>query len=140
MLWIWFGIMVCALILELITPSALISIWFAIGAGAAYIATWFQLNFWLQLIIFFSISLICVLISRPVSKKLLRGNTVATNADRVIHEKAVVTHAISEHEWGKVKVLGNEWHAIAMNKEEIEQGSIVKIMAIDGAKLIVKKL
>ena len=140
MVWIWSGIFIGALLLELVTPSALICIWFAIGAAGAYLAAWVKLHFWLQLAVFFGVSLIFVFITRPLSKKLMRGNTVATNADRVLQEKALVTKDISEHEWGKVKVLGNEWHAVSMDKEPIQAGDVVRVIAIDGAKLIVKKI
>ena len=140
MLWVWFGIAMCALVLELITPTALVWVWFAIGAGFAYLATWFQVSFWTQLIIFFSISLFCFIITRPLSKKIMRGNQVATNADRVINQKAIVLEEIGEHQWGSVKVLGSEWHAISLDKEVIEKDSIVRVIAIDGAKLIVKKI
>lgn len=140
MLWVWFGIAMCALVLELITPTALVCVWFAIGAGFAYLVTWFQVSFWTQLIIFFSISLFCFIITRPLSKKIMRGNQVATNADRVINQKAIVLKEIGEHQWGSVKVLGSEWHAISLDKEEIEKDTIVRVIAIDGAKLIVKKI
>lgn len=140
MFWVWFAIAICAIVLELVTPTALVCIWFAIGAGCAYLVTWFHVSFWIQLIVFFVISLFCFTITRPLSKKLMRGNQVATNADRVINQKAIVLKEIGEHQWGSVKVLGNEWHAISVDKEVIAKDSIVRVIAIDGAKLIVKKI
>lgn len=140
MLWIWFGVFVSAFLLELLTPSALVCIWFAVGAAVAYATAWFHFHFWWQLFIFFVVSIGFVIVTRPISKKIMRGNVVATNADRVLQAKALVLTDINKDEWGKVKVLGNEWHAIATDKETIAAGSYVRVVAIDGAKLIVKKI
>ena len=140
MLWVWFAIAICAIVLEAITPTALVCIWFAIGSAVAYLLAWFKVSTLIQIIVFFAISLICFIITRPLAKKLMRGNKVATNADRVLNEQAVVLSDISEHQWGSVKVLGTTWHAISFDKQFIGTGSVVKVVAIDGAKLIVKKI
>lgn len=139
MLWIWFGITVAAVLLELMTPSALICIWFAAGGAAAYLACWLKASLWIQFAVFFVISLIAVILSRPLAKKLMRGNTIATNADRVIGEQAIVTKEITPHKWGEVKVRGTYWHAVSDTGDVIEVDALVKVISIEGAKLIVRK-
>ncbi|MFR9119322.1 MAG: NfeD family protein [Merdibacter sp.] len=42
--------------------------------------------------------------------------------------------------WGIVKVEGSSWSAASYEGERIEKGSRVKIVAIEGAKLLVAKI
>ena len=81
-----------------------------------------------------------MLIVRPVAARYLRGNVVRTNADRYIGEKGIVTKKITSNDWGEVKIQGTIWHAVSVEDEEIEEGSRVKVVAIEGAKLLVMKL
>lgn len=39
-----------------------------------------------------------------------------------------------------MKIQGTIWHAVSVEDEEIEEGSRVKVVAIEGAKLLVMKL
>lgn len=67
-------------------------------------------------------------------------NVVKTNADRIVGEIAVVKKPIYSDEWGIVKVNGMEWSAIEMNQQFVEEKEKVKVIAIEGVKLIVQKL
>ena len=49
----------------------------------------------------------------------------------------MVTKKIGLNEYGEVKVFGNVW--TAYSNEEIEVGEKVKILSIEGVKLIVEK-
>ena len=121
MIWVWTVVFAAALIIELATPSALISVWFALGALAAFAL----------------VSLIALCVIRPLAARSLRGNVVATNADRLIGAMAVVEKRISAREWGSVRIEGNVWSAIAQDGRDIEPGTAVRVKAIEGVKLIV---
>ena len=49
MIWVWLAVLAAAVIVELVTPTALVSIWFAAGALAAVIFTILHAPFWLQI-------------------------------------------------------------------------------------------
>ena len=135
---IWLIVVVLTAIVEACTIN-LVSIWFTIGALVALLLAYFNLSIVWQVIAFVIVSLICILITRPLAKKYLRGNIVKTNVDRVIGKTALVTKAITPDAPGEVKVLGNFWSAISMDdKKTIPAGEHVEIQAIDGVKLIVK--
>ena len=48
----------------------LIAIWFAVGAIAAFIAALMDMSFWMQLVVLFICSLVLLVLSRPLTKKL----------------------------------------------------------------------
>ena len=90
---VWLALMVLLLILEAAT-AGLTSIWFALGALAALIASFFGGALWLQLVWFFAVSVLTLWLTRPLALKYLNSRRVATNADRVIGAEAVVTEDI----------------------------------------------
>lgn len=140
MVMIWVGIGIAAVILELLTPSALVSIWFAVGALAAWICALIGLPEFVQIIVCLIVSVLFIVIVRPFAVKYLRGNIVHTNADRLINEQGTVTKRIGEEEWGEVKVRGTIWSAVSADHVAIEAGVKVRIAAIEGAKLLVREL
>lgn len=139
MIWIWLAVLVVAALIELLTPTALVSIWFAAGALGAALLVMLQAPVWLQIAVFAVISLLALFLLRPLATRYLRGNTVATNADRYIGCVGVAEKKITLQEWGLVRVEGSLWSAVPYGCEEIEAGCKVKVIAIEGAKLIVAK-
>ena len=76
---VWTIILVIAVIVEAITID-LVSIWFGIGAIAALICHFFGVGEVLQIVIFAIVSIVCIVASRPLAKKYLRGNTVKSKS------------------------------------------------------------
>jgi membrane protein implicated in regulation of membrane protease activity len=138
MIIIWFSVFIFAGIIEISTMD-LTSIWFSIGAFfSLLLAVFFPNELVLQLLIFVIISALTLIFLRPIFKKYLKRNEVRTNADRLIGKIAICTKAISEDERGYVKIDGKLWTAVA--NESIEINEKVEVLAIDGVKLVVKKL
>ena len=137
MIWVWTVVFAAALIIELATPSALISVWFALGALVSLLLALAAVPLWGQLAAFALVSLIALCVIRPIAARSLRGNVVATNADRLIGAMAVVEKRISAREWGGVRIEGHVWSAIAQDGRDIEPGTAVRVKAIEGVKLIV---
>lgn len=140
MLTIWIVVCIAALVIEILTPTALVSIWFSVGAIAAAICTMLGLSVTIQVVVCILVSVAFIFLARPVALRYLRGNIVPTNADRLIGENAIVLEAIQEDTWGKVKVRGVEWSAVSTNKQPISEGKHVRIDAIEGAKLLVHEI
>ena len=132
----WFIAFVILLIIELVTVN-LVTIWFAIGAVAAIITTIFTDSVLIQSIVFVVVSVIALLITKPLIKKFKKFEIEPTNSDRVIGKVGDVTKKIEKNKYGEVKVYGNTW--TASSKEVIEVGERVKVLSIDGVKLIVEK-
>ena len=136
---IWLIAMVILLVVEAMVPG-LISIWFAIGALAALISALFHVPVWLQLVWFFAISILTLVLTRPFVKKYVNSRVTPTNADVVIGKDAVVTERIDNlHAQGAVMLDGKVWTA-RTEKEQVtvEAGETVRVLRIEGVKLIVE--
>ena len=71
MIWIWLAVIVIAFVFEAVTMD-LVSIWFAIGAILAFIASFISENIAVQLVVFFGSSLVLLAFTRPVAVKYLK--------------------------------------------------------------------
>ena len=134
----WIILAIIFLIGELLSEGFyLLSI--GLGAIAAAILNYLQFSITLQIIAFILITVIFILISRPLYKKLNK-NTVdkKANTERLIGLKAKVTEDIDSHKIGNINVNGEVWKAIS--DEKISKGETVEITEIEGVKLKVKKL
>ncbi len=135
--WIWLGIIVLFLVAELATVQ-LVSVWFIIGSVCAFIAALFDVPVLVQIIIFFGVSILALLLLRPMLKSRIDPALVATNADRVIGKIGIVKETVdNEMGLGRVCVEGLEWTARSYSGAVIPEGDRVGINAIEGVKLIV---
>ena len=132
----WTIIFLILLFVELITIN-LVSIWFAIGALFSAIVSIFTDSVLIQFLAFLLVSIVTLIITKPVVKKINKKKFTPTNLDRVIGQQGVVTKKISKDSYGLVKVLGSIW--TATSDDFIDVGSRVIVQKIDGVKLIVKK-
>ena len=94
-------------------------------------------NLLLQLLVFITVSIIALLITKPVVNKFKKNDVVPTNVDRVIGKRAEVIKKITPDEYGEVKVLGAIWTATSDTVLNVSDKVIVK--KIDGVKLVVEK-
>ncbi len=138
--YIWLGIMVAAIIFEAITVQ-LVSVWFAGGALITAIVTMFvDLDIWAQILIFVSVSLLFMIIARPLIKDRLDKQKQPTNADSVVGKIAVVEEEIDNiNGKGCVKINGSAWTARSADGAVIPRGANVRINKIEGVKLIVSQ-
>ena len=136
---IWLIVFVVMLIIEAAT-TALATVWFAAGALVAMIMDLCGAPINLQIIVMAAVSVvtfaICMIWIRPKLESLRRANVQRTNADRLIGMEGVVIVPVNPVEGkGQVKVEGQVWSA--KSEGAIEEGTTVKIRAIEGVKLIV---
>ena len=137
---LWLGAMIALLIVEALAPG-LVSIWFALGALAAMISSMLGAPLWLQLVWFFLVSVVSLLLTRPLAKKYVNGRAVPTNADMAIGKDCVVTETIDNvHGTGAVSVGGKIWTArMASPEGRAEKGTVLRAVRIEGVKLIVEE-
>lgn len=134
----WIVIAVIAAIIEGCTTQ-LVSIWFAIGAVVTAIVSVFTDNIIVQLAVFVAVSVICVVVTRPLAKKLKSsaGDT-PTNCDRYIGKTAdVIVDIDNTNAVGQVKVEGSVWSASSSTGEPLPVGTRVIVNSIEGVKMIV---
>ena len=114
-------IAIALLLLVEFATSALTTIWFV------------------QVLLFIAGSAVLLVLTRPIAVKMLRKGTVATNADSLIGQEAVVTEKIDNlRSTGTVQINGQEWTARSVNPEHIiEKDEVVMVRSIEGVKLIV---
>lgn len=136
---LWFGIILFGAILEALTLD-LTSIWFSLAALIAFILAILGVNVVVQLIVFIVITVGLLLSVRPLAQNYFRTNVVSTNSDRLIGKTAVCTKSILQGERGEVKVNSQIWTAISQGDSDILENDSVEILAIEGVKLIVKKV
>ena len=133
---IWFVVFIVILVIEILTVN-LVSIWFAIGALSAMLTAYFTESIFIQIVVFILVSIISLLITKPLVKKFKGFDITPTNSDRVIGKTGEVIKRIGKNNYGEVKIFGNTW--TATSKEELEVGDKVKVLNIEGVKLIVEK-
>lgn len=138
-LFYWLILFVFLVIVEICTLQ-LVSLWFACGSLAAIAVTLLDGSVELQLVVFLGISLVLLILVKPITDKYFRKHFVRTNVDSLVGKTARVTARIHNAEgFGAAVVNGLEWTAIAKEDEEIiEPGTYVTICAISGVKLIVE--
>lgn len=139
MVFVWIALTVAFIIIEAMTTQ-LLTIWFAVGSAAAIVATLLDASPLIQCIVFVAVSLVALIATRPLVKKLTKQKFSPTNADRFIGEAAVVTESINNiAQTGLVKLQGTLWTARSDDGSEIPEGETVTVKRIEGVKLIVEK-
>lgn len=138
MIYLWAGLIVLFVVAEAATVQ-LITIWFAVGSVGGLIANLCYAPVWVQWVVFLVVSVLALILSRPLAKKFLNSRFVPTNADRSIGKTAVVTKEINNGEnVGEAKVDGAVWTARSKNGNIIPEGTQVTVCAIEGVKIIVE--
>ena len=134
---IWLIIFIVLVVIELLTIN-LVTIWFAIAAVFALIVDVITRNTMLEMLVFTVSSLLLLLLTKPLIKRIKVKKIESTNLDMVINKVGIVTEDILNDKIGEVKVLGKKWSAYS--DSEIKKQEKVKILSIDGVKLKVEKI
>lgn len=137
---LWLVALIALLVLEAATVT-LVSLWFALGALAALITSFFVDNIWVQFGVFLAVSFATLLAIRPLARRYVTPRQVATNADQAVGAEGLVTQAIDNlNASGQVSVKGTVWTARTEDETMIPAGTTVKVLRIEGVKLIVAPL
>ncbi len=135
---VWIIFAVFMLICEALTTQ-LVSIWFVIGGIAAAVTCIFTDNILIQSIVFVVVSMICLIATRPLVKKVMKNKKQPTNSDRLIGRVGIVTvDIVNQKGEGQVNVDGKIWSAKSVDEREIKSGASVRITSIEGVKLLVE--
>ncbi|MBQ7965693.1 MAG: NfeD family protein [Ruminococcus sp.] len=134
----WLVLAIVLGFIEATTPQ-LVSIWFALGAVGGCITSLFTDNFWIQIIVAVVITVVTLVATRPLAKRITTVKKTHTNSDRNIGKTAVVINDIDNIKAvGQVKVGYSVWSAKSADDTVITKDTKVIVKAIEGAKLIVE--
>ncbi len=137
---VWIAAMVVFGVVEAVTVG-LVSIWFVLGSAAGLIAAICEAPIWLQVLLFFIVSIAALIATRPLVRKMMGKNIVPTNADAVLGREARVTEAIDNTvPSGAVYVDGKTWSARSESGETLPEGTLVRTVRMEGVKLFVERL
>ena len=135
--YVWLVLLILFLMAEGATV-ALVSLWFAAGALAAIIAALLGASVGLQLALFLVVSVALLAMLRPVLKKYVNPKIQRTNVDALVGQECTVIEAIDNlAATGRVKMGGMTWSDRSIGEENIPAGTVVKIEAVQGVKLLV---
>lgn len=141
-LWlVWLLVSLLCLVLEL-TNGDFFIMCFVIGGVFAAAVSAFSDSFMLQVIVFAVVSMLSVFFIRPIVLKYLHINKEQrlSNADAIIGRIGNVTESIVANGHGRVKIDGDSWKAVAVNNLSIEEGTRVRIVALDSIIVTVERV
>ncbi len=137
MVWFWLGLFVFALVIELFTAD-MISIWFSLAAVPSFVLALVGAHVIVQAIVFVLVTSILLLLTRPAIKKYMKTNEIKTNVDAIIGKTGIVVKEITLDLPGRVKIGSMDWSATS--KEALTVGKHVKVLDVEGNKLIVESM
>ena len=131
-------IMIVVFLLAEASTVMLVSTWFAIGSLAAMLMALIGAGIGLQIAVFVIISAVCLTALRPLVRRHIAPKLTKTNVDAVVGSTGLVTVAIDNvSAQGQVKLGAMEWTARSESGDAIPQGTLVKVVRIEGVKAIV---
>lgn len=136
----WLALVIVLLLIEIATVG-LTCIWAAGGALIALLLNIMHVPFIWQVVAFFVVTALLLYFTRPFAIKMLNSRTEKTNYESVIGKVVRVEERVDNlSQTGRASVDGQEWTVRSVSDEEIyEVGELVKIVNVEGVKLIVKR-
>ena len=135
----WLVLLVIFVLIEALTVS-LVTIWFAVGAVAAFIASMLGASFLVQWFIGIGVSAVVLMLVRPMARNQLKKGIEPTNVDSMVGKVCIVKEEIDNIKGTGQVVIGDlEWSARSMeDKEVIPVESKVVIEKVEGVKVFVR--
>lgn len=133
---LWLIVAVVFGIAELMTTS-LTLVWFSIGALVAMVLSTFIESIVVQISIFAIISITLLVVSTKYFVDKDKDFKYDTNLQGIVQKKGIVKKEINPYDLGIVTLGGEDWTAISAENIKIEEGTVVKVIKIEGVKLVV---
>ena len=145
LMYFWLIVSVLFLFAEISTPGLFFFVAFAMGSSVASVFAFFNFSFMNQCIIALVSSLFFFLLLRHYFSSKTKSEDAETNVDALKGKKGVVIKEIYPNDFGsgsfgRVKVGGEEWPAQDIDNLMLQKGTVVRIVQVQGNRLIVKKV
>ena len=132
---VWLILLVAFIVAEAATAT-LVSIWFCAGAAAALLLSAFVPNVLAQTAVFLVVSLVCLVLMRPLVRKKDAKAAVPTNADRNVGQTAEVIAAVEPARPGRARLSGVDWAARC--DVPLAEGQLAEVVAVEGPTLVLR--
>lgn len=135
---IWLGVAAIMGVIEVLSLG-LITMWFVLGALAAFLANLLGFDLVVQLVVFFVVSIVCLIVPRPVFLKYRkRGEQEEPD---VVGQTAIVVESIDNDRLiGRVETANRmTWAAKSADGTVIPAGSAVVVKGRESIRLIVER-
>lgn len=132
---VWLILLVAFIVAEAATAT-LVSIWFCAGAAAALLLSAFVPNVLAQTAVFLVVSLVCLVLMRPLVRKKDAKAAVPTNADRNVGQTAEVIAAVEPARPGRARLSGVNWAARC--DVPLAEGQLAEVVAVEGTTLVLR--
>ena len=131
--WIWLILCIVFIVAEAAT-TALISVWFAVGAAAALVASIFTNSPVVQFVVFALVSAVTLAVMVPtlVKRRASKKPPVTNGSQLTVGKRGVVLKAIVPGSIGRVRVDGLDWQATA--DSPLPEGAPCQVTAAEGMK------
>lgn len=138
--WIWVVAGFILLVFELVAPGGFYLFFF--GAGALVVGLLAGLGWagpaWLQGVLFAAVSLLSLLIFRPVLIKKMQADTPNLKVDSLVGERAVARDEIPPDGMGKAELRGTTWNARNAGTAAIAPNQSCRVDNVDGLVLWIR--
>ena len=132
---VWLILLVAFIVAEAATAT-LVSIWFCAGAAAALLLSAFVPNVLAQTAVFLVVSLVCLVLMRPLVRKKDAKAAVPTNADRNVGQTAEVIAAVEPARPGRARLSGVDWAARC--DVPLAEGQLAEVVSVEGTTLVLR--
>ena len=132
---VWLILLVAFIVAEAATAT-LVSIWFCAGAADAMLLSAFVPNVLAQTAVFLVVSLVCLVLMRPLVRKKDAKAAVPTNADRNVGQTAEVIAAVEPARPGRARLSGVDWAARC--DVPLAEGQLAEVVAVEGTTLVLR--
>ena len=128
---LWGGLFVLTVLVEFATQQ-LVSIWFAAGSLAAFLAVCFGASQ--------PVSVLLLIFTRPICRRIFSFGIKDTNNQEIGRIAVVIQEVDPVKNTGRVRLDGVDWIAVSQDGTIIPENTSVRIEAVSGTKLTVSRL
>jgi membrane protein implicated in regulation of membrane protease activity len=142
--WVWLGIAVFFALIELtVLAGSFVLLPFAVSAFAAALLGFYDVAIEIQWLVFVAGGALLWIVLYRYAQRFAGANELqpGVGADRLVGLSGIVTTAIDPDDTerrGRVTAHGEVWGAISESGRPLAQGTHVKIVAVNGTKVVVQ--
>ena len=141
MIYVWFLLAFFFLIIEIGHPGLLYFLGLSAGSGIAYIAAVCDFSFMVQLVVFFTLSILSMLLlHRYKQNQLQRSSGYASGVSRLIGQAVTIMEINQDDMFKGLGKIGGEIWSIYSVEEVLDVDKKWKVVAVKGSFVLVQSL
>lgn len=137
--WVWVGVLVVCIGIEAGTLG-FTTIWAAIAAVPMIFIAKTGLAAQWQALIFIALTVLLIVFTRPFALKKMKMGRSKTNVNTMVGEEVLITKTVTKFQKGEAKAKnGVVWTTRSDSEEDIPEGTVCKIVSVEGNTISVVK-